>query len=260
MTIPSINGSPNKLLALAALVLTCAMPATAPAQAAGVEPEATRILRRMTDYVGGLQRFSFDTENSLETVLVSGQRIQFDGATRVTVRRPNRLYAERSGDIISQSFYYDGKTLTLYNPAENYYARASAPSTIEGMLDFARDSLDVVAPAGDLLFADAYARLTQDVTSGFVVGKAVVAGVRCDHLAFSGPVVDWQIWIQDGERPLPRKYVITTKDLAGWPQFTVVARSWNLAPDVDDSRFNFAPPPGAQQIEFLQLSHTGANR
>ena len=250
----------KSLPAVAALALTCAMPAAALAQAAGVDPEAAGILRRMTNYLGSLQQFSLDTESTLEVVLASGQKIQFDSAARVTVRRPNKLYAERSGDIISQSFYYDGKTLSLYNPAENYYATVRAPGTIEGMLDFARDALDVAAPAGDLLFEDAYARLTQEVISGFVVGKAVVGGVRCDHLAFSGPVVDWQIWIQDGDRPLPRRYVITTKDLAGWPQFTVVAGNWNLAPSVNDSRFNFVPPPGAQQVEFLRLSHTGASR
>jgi len=258
MTIPNCRRG-TSLLALGALALTCAMPTPVSAQAAGVDPEAARLLRRMSDYVGGLQRFSLDTENTLEAVLVSGQKIQFDGATKVTVERPNRLYAERSGDA-RQNFYYDGKTLTLYNPTENYYATVPAPGTIEGMLDFARDALDVVAPAGDLLFADAYARLMQDVTSGFVVGKTIVAGVECDQLAFRGPVVDWQIWIQGGDRPLPRKYVITTKDLAGWPQFTVVARNWNLAPDASDARFSFVPPQGAREVEFLPLNHTGSSR
>jgi hypothetical protein len=258
MTIPNCCRG-TSLLALAALALTCATPTTVSAQAAGVDPEAARLLRRMSDYMGGLQRFSLDTENTLEAVLVSGQKIQFDGTTEVTVRRPNRLYAERGGDT-RQNFYYDGKTLTLYNPAENYYATVPAPGTLEAMLDFARDSLDVVAPAGELLFADAYGRLMQDATSGLVVGKAIVAGVECEHLAFRGPVVDWQIWIQAGDEPLPRKYVITTKDLAGWPQFTVVVRNWNPAPGVDDARFSFVPPQGAEQVEFLPLMHTGSSR
>jgi len=87
-----------------------------------------------------------------------------------------------------------------------------------------------------------------------------VGGVQCDHLAFRGPVVDWQMWIQDGAQPLLRKYVITTKDLAGWPQFTLVVRDWNLAPSFGDSRFSFVPSAGARQIEFLQLNQTGATR
>ena len=88
-----------RLLVPVALALICAMPAVAAAQAAGVDPEAARLLRRMSDYLGGLQRFSLDTENTLEAVLVSGQKIQFDGAVKVAVQRPNRLYAERGGDI-----------------------------------------------------------------------------------------------------------------------------------------------------------------
>ena len=89
------------------------------------------------------------------------------------------------------------------------------------MLDFARTKLDIVAPAGDLIYRNAYDILMTEVTDGFVVGKAVIEGVRCDHLAFRAPHVDLQIWIQEGSEPLPRKLVITTRDLANAPQFAV---------------------------------------
>ena len=130
----------------------------------------------------------------------------------------------------------------------------AAPATIEQTLDYARESLDVVAPAGDLLYQDVFARLTQDVTSGFVVGKAAIGGVKCDQLAFSGPDVDFQIWIADGDKPLPRKYVITTKQVAGQPDFAVVISNWNLSPSVSDGLFTFVPPQGAKKIDFLRLS------
>jgi hypothetical protein len=164
------------------------------------------------------------------------------------------LRAERTGDIVSQVFYYNGKTLTLYNPAEKFYATVAAPATVDAALDFARSKLDVLAPASDLLYRDAYQRLTQDVTSGFVVGKAAIGGVKCDQLAFSGPEVDWQIWIADGDKPLPRKYVITTKDVKGWPQYTVTMSDWILAPNVGADQFNFVPPEGATKIDFLRMT------
>jgi len=91
------------------------------------------------------------------------------------------------------------------------------------------------------------------VTSGFVVGKSVVEGVRCDHLAFRGADVDWQIWLQEGKQPLPRKWLITTKDIAGSPEFEVVMTKWNLAPKFADSLFDFTPPKGAKKIDFLPL-------
>jgi hypothetical protein len=223
------------LIALAVMVLGAwATPATSSAQAARVDPQAAKILKRMTGYLAKMPRFAVDSENTLEGVLTSGSKIQFDSAASVVVERPNKLRAERSDELFSQIFYYDGKTLTLYNPEDKYYATVTAPDTLEGMLK-------------------------QDVTNGFVVGKAVVGGVKCDHLAFSGPHVDWQIWIADGDQPLPRKYVITTKQLAGEPQYTVVMNNWNTQPNLTDAEFEFVPPKDAKKIDFISHATTGTS-
>ena len=238
-----------RLVLLVALVAVAA-PA-AQAQGTGVDQEARRLLRRMSDYMAGLQQFSVDTQSTLEAVLTSGQKVQFVMDASAMVRRPNMLYAERKSDLAGQSFYYDGKSLTLYNPSDKVYATVAAPDTIEGMLDFARDRLDVVAPAGDLLYRNAFDLLMQATTSGFVVGKAMIGGVKCDHLAFRGPEVDWQVWIADGDRPLPQRYVVTTKDLASHPEFTTVMSNWNASPNLSDASFSFTPPAGAKPIDFL---------
>ena len=228
------------------------------AQAAGVDPDAARALKRMTDYVGTLQQFSVDTANTLEIVLDTGQKIQFTSGSRNTVQRPNKLRSERVGDVISQSFYYDGRTLTVFNPDDGFYATVPAPGTIDAMVDYARDSLDIVAPAGDLITIDAYDRLTADATSGFVVGKSVVDGVRCDHLAFRSGAVDWQIWIEDGDKPLPRKYVITSLDIPQAPQFAQVMSNWSTDTAVKPEHFEFTPPSGSRAIRFLPVGAAGA--
>jgi hypothetical protein len=121
------------------------------------------------------------------------------------------------------------------------------------MLDFARDSLDIVAPAGDLLYGNAYEILMTDVTQGFVVGKGIVEGARCDHFAFRAPHVDLQVWIQEGKEPLIRKMVITTRDVVNAPQFSVVATRWNLKPQLTDKTFSFVPPAGAKKVDFLPV-------
>jgi hypothetical protein len=238
-----------------ALTLLVALPAHA--QSPGVEPEAARILKRMTAYMVSLKQFGLDTASTVEVVLTSGQKIQFTSAARTTVQRPDKLRADRVGDIVSQSFYYDGRTLTLFNPDDHYYATVPAPGTLDAMIDFARDSLDVVAPAGDLITEDAYERLMAAATSGLVVGKSAIDGVRCDHLAFRGQGVDWQIWIEEGDRPLPRKYVITSVDVPGSPQFEVIMSHWTTNPDVSARQFEFVPPPGARKIDFLPLGNAG---
>jgi hypothetical protein len=221
------------------------------AQPAGLDPEAQRLLKASIDFVASQQQFSLDTRNSLEVVLHSGQKIEFNHVARQSVQRPNKLRAERTGDLVDQLFVYDGQALTLYNPGDKAYATVPVPGTLEGMLDYARNSLDIVAPAGDLLYKNGYEVLMNGVLSGFVVGKAVIEGVRCDHLAFRTPLTDWQIWIQEGAQPLPRKLVITTRDMFNAPQFSVTVTKWDLAPRLDHQTFNFSPPTGAKKVDFL---------
>ncbi len=223
----------------------------AQAQPAGIDPEAQRLLKASTDFVASQERFSAETRNTLEIVLTSGQKIEFNHTARLSTQRPNKLRAERSGDLVDQVFVYDGNSLTLSNPAEKVYAQVAAPGTLEEMLDFARDKLDIVAPAGDLIYTNAYDLLMDDVTDGFVVGKAVIEGVRCDHLAFRAPHVDLQIWIQEGAQPLPRRLVITTRDLDNAPQFAVTITQWNLNPTFGGQTFTFTPPDGATKVDLL---------
>jgi hypothetical protein len=220
------------------------------AQPAGIAPEAQQLLKASTDFLARQQQFSADTRNTLEVVLKSGQKVEFNHTARVSAQRPNKLRAERSGDLVNQVFVYDGKTLTLHNPQDKSYAQVAAPDTLEAMLEFARTKLDIVAPAGDLLNKNAYDILMDGVTDGFVVGKAVIEGVRCDHLAFRAPKVDLQIWIQEGAQPLPRKFIITTRDLPNAPQFAVTMTKWNLKPTFGAQTFTFTPPAGATKVDF----------
>jgi hypothetical protein len=240
-------------VACAWLLLTLAAPAPALAQADGIDPRATSLLKAATAYLGGQARFTSEARSTIEVVLKSGQKIQFDHVATYSVERPNKLRADRRGDLVDQTFYYDGKSLTLHNPADRVFATLPAPGTLEEMLDFARDRLDIVAPAGDFVYANAYDILMQDVTAAFVVGKAVIEGVRCDHLAFRNPGVDWQLWVQEGAQPLPRKLVITSTDVPGAPQFSVVLTRWSLAPTFGAGFFEFTAPKDARRIEFLPV-------
>jgi len=242
------------LFAMLALVLVASLTATlATAQAPGVDPAATKILKRMTDYVGSLKQFSVHTQNTLEDLLDSGQRVDLEVSADVIISRPNKLRAERKGDVISQIFYYNGKTLTLYNPSDKVYATEAAPGTIELTLDFAREKLGLTVPVADLVYRNAFPLLMQDVTFAKVVGKAVIGGVKCEHLLFSRPGVDFQVWVADAGKPLPYKYVVTDTGIPGRLSITTVMSNWNVAPAVDDARFNFVPPQGVKKISFMPV-------
>ena len=224
------------------------------AQPTGIDPQAEKLLRRMSDYLASRQQFTLKAESAVEAVLATGQKVQFESPATLMVARPNKLRAHRKGDVVNQEFFYDGKTLTLYNPKENLYATVAAPSTLDEMFDFAREKLDVIAPATDLLYNNAAEKMLKASSSGFVIGPSAVAGVKTTHLAFRAADVDWQVWIEDGDKPLPRKFVLTSKQVKGEPEFTVVIRSWDVAPKLADKEFVFVPPKAAKKIDFLMLT------
>jgi hypothetical protein len=243
-------GSKGAVLALCVALIA---PAVARAEPAQVESAAVALLQKMTDYMGSLERFGLETENMLEEVLDSGQKIQHDFTAQILIQRPNKLRVERAGDLLDQLAIYDGKTLAIHDRMRGYYAVTEAPSDLDGLLHFARDTLDLVPPSGDLIYTNSFELLTSSLTSGFVVGKSIVDGVRCDHLAFRNPVVDWQIWIAEGDEPLPRKYVLTTRGDPSKPQYLVLMRNWNVAPKPGKAAFTFSAPKDAEKIEFLRM-------
>ena len=240
-------------VALATVVLAGWSQAGA-AQPEGIDPQAEKLLRRMSDYLASRQQFSLKSESTLEAVLTSGQKLHYDSPATLVVSRPNKLWGHRRGDLANQEFFYNGKTLTLYNPKENLYATTAAPATLDEMFDFAREKLDVIAPGTDLLYTNAAEKMLKASSSVFVVGPSVVAGVKTTQLGFRTADVDGQIWIDDGDKPLPRKFILTSKQVKGEPAFTIVIRSWDLAPKVTDQMFTFVPPKGAKKIEFLNLT------
>ena len=239
------------LIALVVLALSATFSTAVRAEAQAVDPAATEILKRMSDYLGSLKQFSVHTQNTLEDVLDTGHRIDLDVSASVTVSRPNKLRSERKGDLVDQVFYYDGKTLTLYNPSNNIYATESAPGTFEEMFLYLYETLGFGTPISDLVYSDAFPLLMQDVIFAAVVGKSYINGVKCDHLIFSRPGVDFQVWIKEGSKSLPLKYVVTDTAISGRLSISTIMSDWNVESSVKDAEFTFVPPKGVQKINFM---------
>lgn len=230
------------------------------AQAPAVDPAAVQRLKQMTEFLDALPHFSVQTSNTIEDLHASGQRIDKDMTANVTVKRPNKLRALRVGEGFDQRFFYDGKTLTLYNPTEKVYASEAAPDTVEGMIGFARETVGIMLPAADLVYRGAYPLLIQDLKIAAVVGKSMVAGVKCDHLLFSRPGVDFQIWIAEGKRPFPCKYVVTETDTPARLSVSTVFTNWKTDGAVEDAAFKFVPPKGTSATRFLLPTTTTPTR
>lgn len=239
-----------KGIGVAAVLWLFALPASAEDTPVSIEPRATELVTAMAKALASLQSARVETEYALELVLESGQKLEYGGESTAWFQRPNRLRSERIGERGVTTFLYDGKHVAMHAMPENLYAKKDAPADLDAFLDFMELRLDVAPPGVDLLYSDGGLGLLEGVTSGIVVGVATIAGRRCHHVAFRAPDVDWQLWIEDGDRPLPCRIVIETLDVDRAPQMSVTYRTWDTAPELSDSLFEFTPPEGASQIVF----------
>jgi hypothetical protein len=240
------------LAAFAGGIAWAAPPEADTSQQPGVDPKARALLEKMSDFLGGQRQFSVEVDGSTEVVLQSGEKVEFDHSSDVRLKRPDKLRSDRRGEKADVEFYYDGRSFTLYGKKNHYYATADAPATIDEAIDAARERLGIEAPGADLLYNKPYDVLMDDVVSGTYLGTVAVRGVSCHHLAFRGNETDWQIWIEDGPRPVPCKFVITSKKVQGLPEFTVEFSQWNFSPRLGDEVFHFTPPGNAKRIDFLR--------
>jgi hypothetical protein len=117
------------------------------------------------------------------------------------------------------------------------------------MLNAVRAKYGIVFPLADFIQMAGDENLLQEVTMVGYIGTSRIDGVECDHLAIRQTEVDWQVWIEKGDKPLPLRLVITTKTQPTHPQFMTTIR-WDLSPTIDDNMFSFTPPKDAVRIRF----------
>lgn len=216
-----------------------------------IDPKAVEILRTSLEYFANVKIFSAEAQSSLEDMLETGHKVIYEFAGKVVAKRPSHLRNERYGEKLHQIFYYDGKTLTLYDPDEKVYATEPAPGTIDDMFIVARDSFGISVPISDLVYSNSFELLNQDVNYAEVIGKEMIGEIQCVHLLFSRTDVDFEVWFADSGPPLPYKYVVTDKTTPKLLSFSTTIYDWDLKPEIPDNYFNFVPPKGTQKIIFL---------
>ena len=223
------------------------------AKAPHIEPRAVQVLKHMTEYLQGLQQFSVQAEITEDVLLDSGLTIQDSRSVTASVRRPNRLRVDAVGDLDDRQLFYDGKTMTLMDLSKNVYSTIDVPPEIDAALHHAIQAYNLRAPLADLIYAKAYDYLMKETRAGFYLGLSKVQGHLCNHLAFRQKAIDWQIWIEDGPTPLPRKFLITDKQAKGL-QFTAWLSQWNTAPQLEDGVFVFVVPAKAEKVDLRPVA------
>ncbi|MGB8427441.1 MAG: DUF2092 domain-containing protein, partial [Desulfobacterales bacterium] len=223
------------------------------AAVSAAEADAKRILKAMSEYMGAQKSLAFEFDATLEVVTKDDQKLALASSGAVTIERPDKIRVTRKGGFADVEMFFDGKTLTLLGKNHNLYTQLDVPGSIDHLIDELKDTYQRPLPAADLLLSDPYAALMADVIDVKDLGSGVIGGVECDFLAFRTDEVDWQIWIAQGKHPYPCRYVITSKNISGGPQYSVQTRNWKTGSAVAVTDFSFKNTTKAEKVELKDL-------
>jgi len=214
--------------------------------------QARAILMRMAEYLAGAPAFSVGLRAGYDAVQKSGQKIEYSETRKITLSRPDRLRIETEESDGDKSLtVFTGKDIVLVNSTDNVYAIAPQPAGLDNtIVHYVRD-LGLRLPLAMMLVSQLPEELKARVRSIDYVEMTSLYGAPAHHLAARTDTVDFQVWVADGDKPLPQRVVITYKKDKGQPQFRAQFVDWNLAPAVADTTFSVKPPEGALRIAFV---------
>jgi len=221
------------------------------ASASGVQaqaPDAKTVLKAMSDYVGSQKTIKLTFDSDIEVITPQLEKIQFTNSGELLLSRPDKLRAHRVGGYADVALVFDGKLASIYGKNLNGYAQFDAPGSVDQLIAALRAGHGVALPGADLLQSNAYDILVAGVQEAKHIGRGVIDGRECEHLAFRNADTDWQLWVEVGKRPIPRKMVITSKTVNSAPQYTLRVKSWETGVNLAADAFKFDPPAGAKKI------------
>ncbi len=232
--------------------------ATKPTRPTAIDPQAIAALGRMGAFLRQQRSFVVRTEGQSDYVLANGQKVTRSSRGNLRVRRPDRLRAELVSDNKDREFFYDGRRFTIFSPNVGFYATLAAPRTINDLADLLQTRYGLELPLVDLFRWGSDRADFNEITAARYIGPTTIDGVAVDQYAFRQPGVDWQIWIQRGPQPLPRRLVLTTTDDPARPEHAIEL-TWNLGATFDERIFVFQPPEDAKRIAIADVESLRRN-
>ncbi|KJS30029.1 MAG: membrane protein [Desulfatitalea sp. BRH_c12] len=220
-----------------------------PSESHAQENEAVSLLKTMSDYLSSQSNIELEFDSDIEVITPQLEKLQFASSGVILLRRPDKLRAHRVAGHADAWLFFDGKIASVYSRSLNGYARFEVPGSVDQLIETLRKGHGVALPGADLLLSNSFDALMTDVLEAKHIGRGVIDGVQCEHLAFRNFDTDWQVWVEVGQKPIPRKLVITSKTINGAPQYTLRVRKWNTASMPGRDSFAFTPPDGARELD-----------
>jgi hypothetical protein len=239
----------SPLLLLTVSVLT---PMAGSAAQLDLDPDALAILKATVGTITDAKAFSVRVRVSRDRQATNNQLITYFNDDHVTVSRPNKVRIDVDGEHHDVQFFYDGNKATLFDPETKLYASQSAPGTIDSMLQ-AVEQRKISFPMSNLLQSNPYPSLIDGLQNAYIVGRVNIDKKTFIHLVFTEASADWQLWVEPGEKPLPRGMSIVYKSEPGTPRITMDFSDWNLNAQPEADMFEFVKPDGAHEIQFFPV-------
>lgn len=248
----TIRTSSRRILTLAAVISLAAAGYTVTRAAnlpkPAISEDASAALARMGMTLQA-KEFSFQARTIRVYSDRGGELLHIAHQFKVTVRRPDRLLVDGTGDDGPRKLIYDGKTAVLVLNDGRQYASIPVPDTIEGMMQVVMGHFGVDFPLADFLMNSPDKAFLTGVTAGRQVDMVTIDGVPCRHLVFSQPPgIELELWLEDNDRSLPRRLIVTYRSLPGEPNFVAEMSDWNFTTHPSDVEFEFKPPEGAERL------------
>ncbi len=216
-------------------------------EAAAQGGDAKAMLEAMPAYVSGQETIEVTLDSDVEVIAPALGKTQFTSSGEQLLSRPGKLRAHRTSGHDDATMTFDGKTVSIVSRSLEGYAQFETPGTLDRLIEVLRAGYGVARPAADLLETNTYELLVAGVLEAKHIGRGVVGGVLREHLALRNVDTDGQLWVEAGEKPIPRKLVITSKTMSSAPQYTVVVKSWKTGVTPAPGAFAFVPAPNARE-------------
>ena len=227
-----------------------------PPGAAAISKEASDAIQQMGKTLTNNVSFKARTMRVYQDG--SGDFLHIVHAVNVITRKPDHLAVNVTGDDGASKLIYDGKEVSTIDETDNKYAQIAMSGDLNNVMEEVSDRLHIDFPLADFLTSDPAKSFLTGVTSGKEVDMVKIDGTPCRHLFFTqSGGTELELWVENNDRALPRRLVVTYRALPGQPNFIAELSDWNIGVKTEDFAFQFQPPPGATKVDLARIEGNG---
>src|SRR6266403_792529 len=246
LVIPNAQSKPAKKKAKT----TAAEASPAPEATPSLESKAVDILKAASSRLAAAHTMKFTAIHFYESPSRQGHPLAFTTKSEVTLQRPDKLRVIMPGDGPASEFYYDGKKIMAYAPAENLVAVADAPPSIDAALEEAYHSAAIYFPFTDLIVADPYKDMAEGLTLAYYTCQSKVVGdTTTDMVAYVDHGVFVQMWV-GVEDKLPRLLHAVFLNDPEQLRHNLILSNWKLDEAIPADAFSSAKAASANPMPF----------